>query len=112
MKFRTFTVTLTLNTAIQFYTTLQLMMMYHPIKVSCKKIGRSVNMVETVISDYMSSYCDPDIEDSKPIFLHDTVACNDESHRFQYIAPTPQGWGGVGGGGRGCWVNVPQRERQ
>ena len=31
-------------------------------------------MVETVIFDQMSSNCDPELEDSKPIFLHDTVA--------------------------------------
>ena len=31
-------------------------------------------MVETVISDQMSSRSDPELEDSKPIFLHDTSA--------------------------------------
>ena len=31
-------------------------------------------MVETVISDYMSPHCDLELEDSKPIFLHDTLA--------------------------------------
>ena len=31
-------------------------------------------MVETVISDYMTPHWDPELEDSKPIFLHDTLA--------------------------------------
>ena len=44
------------------------MMMYHPITISCKKISISV---DTVISDYMSPHRDPEPEDSKPIFLHD-----------------------------------------
>ena len=47
------------------------MMMYHPIKSGYKKISSSA---ETVISDYMSPHCDPELEDSKPIFLHDTLA--------------------------------------
>ena len=31
-------------------------------------------MVETVIFDQMSPHCDPELEDCKPIFLHDTLA--------------------------------------
>ena len=38
--------------------------MYHPIKFGSKKISSSVDMVETVISDYMSPHCDPEFEDS------------------------------------------------
>ena len=53
------------------------MMMYHPNKSSCKQMSSSVNLVETVISDLMSSQCDPELKDSKPIFLHDTLAHND-----------------------------------
>ena len=49
-------------------------MMYHPLKIGCEKISSSVDMVETVISDYMSPQCDLDLEDSKPVFLHDTLA--------------------------------------
>ena len=65
--------TLTLKTSIPFlYKTLQLMMMYNPIKSGCKQIGSSVDMVETVISDYKSPNCD--LEGSNPIFLHDTLA--------------------------------------
>ena len=50
------------------------MMMYHPIKFGCKKISSEADMVETVISDQMSPQCDPELEDSKPIFSHDTLA--------------------------------------
>ena len=56
------------------HKTLQLIMMYHPIIFGCKKISSSVDMVETVISDYMSPHCDLKLEDSKPIFLPDTLA--------------------------------------
>ena len=55
------------------------MMMYHPIKCSCKKISSTVDMVETVILDYMSPHYDPELEGSKPIFLHDTLAHDDAS---------------------------------
>ena len=38
-------------------------------------------MIETVILDYMSPHYDPELEleDSKPIFLHDTLAHDDVS---------------------------------
>ena len=48
--------------------------MYHPITCNYKKISSSVDMVETVISDQISPNCDPELQDSKPIFLHDTMA--------------------------------------
>ena len=48
--------------------------MYHPIKYGCKMISSSADMVETVIFDQMSPHCDPELEDSKLIFLHDTLA--------------------------------------
>ena len=67
-----------LKTTIKFlHKTLQLMMMYHPIKFGCKKISSSVDMVDKVISDYMCLQCDPEFQDSKPIFLHDTLAHDD-----------------------------------
>ena len=50
------------------------MMVCHPIKFGCKKISSSVDMVETVILDYISPHFDPELEDSNPIFLHDTLA--------------------------------------
>ena len=55
------------------------MMMYHPIKGGCEKISSSGDMIETVRLDYMSPHYDPELEDSKPIFLHDTLAYNDVS---------------------------------
>ena len=62
------------------------MMMYHPIKFGCKKISRSADMVETVISDQMSPHCDPELEDSELIFLHDALAHD--------VASTYQVWFG------------------
>ena len=44
--------------------------MYHPTKFSYKRIHSSVDMVETVTFNYMSSYCRLGLEDSKPIFSH------------------------------------------
>ena len=40
------------------------MMMYHPIKCSCKKSNSSVDVVETLILDYISPHYDPALEDS------------------------------------------------
>ena len=48
--------------------------MYHPIEFICKKISSSANMVETIIVNQMSPHCDPELADSKPIFLLDTLA--------------------------------------
>ena len=48
--------------------------MYYPIKFGCKKTSSSADMAETVNSDQMSPHCDPELENSKPIFLHDTLA--------------------------------------
>ena len=39
-------------------------------------------MVETDIFDQMSPHCDPEVEDSKPIFLHDTFA-HDVASQYQ-----------------------------
>ena len=55
------------------------MMRHHPIRCGCKKISSSVDVVETLILDYMSPNYDPELEDSKPIFLHDTLAHDDAS---------------------------------
>ena len=46
------------------------MIIYHPIKFGCKNISSSADKVETVIFDQIS----PELEESKPIFLHDTLA--------------------------------------
>ena len=53
--------------------------MHNPIKYGWKKIISSVDVVKTVISDYISPHCDPELEDSKPIFLHDTMTHVDAS---------------------------------
>ena len=60
------------------------MMMHHPIKFGCKRISSSVDMVDTVMSDYMSPQCDPDLEDSKPIFMHGTLA-HDVNHQSKFV---------------------------
>ena len=58
------------------HQTLQLMLMSYPIKFGCRKISSSADMVETVISDEMSPHCDPELQDIKLIFLHDTFGHN------------------------------------
>ena len=60
------------------------MMMYYPINFVCKTISSSANMVETVIFDQMSPHCGPELEDRKPIFLHDILA--------HYVASPYQVW--------------------
>ena len=57
--------------------------MYHPNLVA-KKVSSSTDMVETVIFDQMSPHCGPELEDRKPIFLHDILAHN--------VAPPYQVW--------------------
>ena len=48
--------------------------MYHPIKFGCEKISSSVDMVATVTFGYMNPHCYPELGDSKPVFLLDTLA--------------------------------------
>ena len=48
--------------------------MYHPIEFGCKKTSSAADMAETITFDQMSPHCDPELEDSKPIFLYYTVA--------------------------------------
>ena len=55
------------------------MMRHNPITSSCKKFSSSTDLVETLILDYISPDYDPELEDSKPIFLHDTLAHDDAS---------------------------------
>ena len=43
-------------------------------KFGSKKISSSADMVKTVIFDQMSPPCDPELEDRKPIFLHNILA--------------------------------------
>ena len=58
--------------------------MYHPIKCGYKKISSSVDMVATIILGCMSHHYDPELEDSKPTFLHNTLAHDN--------APPYQSW--------------------
>ena len=37
-------------------------MLYHPIKCGNKNISSSVEMAETVILDYVSHHCDPELK--------------------------------------------------
>ena len=45
-----------------------------PSKFGCKMVSSSADIVETVIFDQMSPHCDHELEDRKPIFLHDILA--------------------------------------
>ena len=45
-----------------------------PSKLGCKKISSSAHMMETVIFDQLSPHGDPELEDRKPVFLHDILA--------------------------------------
>ena len=47
-------------------------------------------MMETVISDYMSPHRNPEFEDSKPIFLHNTLALDDESPKQVWVQKVQQ----------------------
>ena len=53
-----------------------------PSKFGCEKINSSADMVETVTFDQMSLHTDPEPEDSKSIFLHDTLA-HDNASTYQ-----------------------------
>ena len=54
------------------HQTIQLMMMCHQTKFSCKRIRSSEDISESYF-DYMILHCDPDLEDSIPIFLKDNL---------------------------------------
>ena len=69
--------------SIFFHKAVQLMTMYHPIKFGCKEISSSADVVKTVIFDQMSPVCDHELEDSKPVFLHDTLA-HDVASPYQF----------------------------
>ena len=48
-------------------------MVYHPLKFACKEISSSATLGDTVTFGYKSPHSDPELEDSKPIFLYDTL---------------------------------------
>ena len=65
------------NRAIQFFhKTIQLMMVCHQNKFSCKRISSSEDILE---SNVMTLHCDLALEDSKLIFLEDNLARNNAS---------------------------------
>ena len=64
------------------------MIMCHPIKYGCKKFSSSVDMVDTVTFDQMGPHCK--LEDSKPIFLHDTLAHDDASQYQVWLQKVQQ----------------------
>ena len=68
------------------------MMMYHPIKSGCKEITSSANMVETVTFHQISPHSDPELQDSKPIFLHDTLAHDVASPYQVWLQKGQQRW--------------------
>ena len=47
-------------------------------------------MKETAISDYMSPNCDNELEDSKTILLHDTLAHDDASTHQVWLQKVQQ----------------------
>ena len=55
-----------------------------------EKINYSVGIVETVPAGYMSAHCDHELEDSKPIFLHDTLAHDDASQYQVWLQKVQQ----------------------
>ena len=66
------------NRAIQsFHKTIQLMMMCHQTKFSCKRISSSEDILVSHYLDYMFLKCDLDLENSKQIFLENNLAHND-----------------------------------
>ena len=87
-KFRTFTVTLTLNTVKQpFLKTLQLMNMHCQTKLVAQQNQqfRTYNRNSHIwLYEPKSSYCDLDLEDGNPFFAYDALAYNDVSPGFVY----------------------------
>ena len=65
------------------------MIMYYQTKFGSKTISSSKDMVEIFILDQMNLHCDPELEDSKPIFLHDTLA-HDDASSYQVWLPKVQ----------------------
>ena len=85
LKFRTFTVTLTLNTAKQpFHKTLQLMNMHRQTKLVAPKNQqfRTYNRNSHIwLYEPKFSYCDLDREDRNPFFVCDALVYNVSPYR-------------------------------
>ena len=68
---------LTLNAVIQFFhRTLWFMMLYYQTKFGCERTSSLEDRVEIVLFWLYKPSLWPWIEDSEPIFLHDTLAHN------------------------------------
>ena len=61
------------------------MIMCHHIRFGCKNTNSSVDMVETVIFDYMNPHCNIGLENIKPIFSHDTLAYANASSYYVWL---------------------------
>ena len=51
--------------------------MYHPIKFGRKRMNSSVDMVETVVSEYMSLHCNFEPDENGTVFSPDGLAYHD-----------------------------------
>ena len=75
------------NKAIQsFHKTIQLMMMGHQTKFSCKRISSSKHILESHTPDYIILHSDLDLEDSKPLDREDSKSISSEDNLAQYDA--------------------------
>ena len=89
LKFRTFTVTLTLNTAKQpFHKTLQLKTKHCQTKMVAPKNQqfRTYNRNNHIwLYEPKFSYCDLDVENRNPFFAYDALAYNDVSPYWVWL---------------------------
>ena len=80
MNIWTLTVTLTLNTTLQFlHQAIQNIMVYQPITSGCKKSRLVQYIWEKQTYSVMSPHCDLELEDDVPMFSHDSFAHDDTS---------------------------------
>ena len=79
LKFCTFPVTLSWTKTKQSNLFTRQSTLYHQTKFSCKRISNSDNMSKKSHFHYIILHCDLDLEDSKPIFLNNTLAHGDVS---------------------------------
>ena len=75
LTFGTFAVTLILNVVIQIFDrTFQLLLLYYQSKSDCKQTNNLEDMVKKFYFYHIGPHCHLDIEESEPIFLHDTLS--------------------------------------
>ena len=96
LKLRTFTVTLTLNTAKQpFHKTLQLMNMHCQTKLVAPRNQqfRTYNRNSHIwLYELKFSYCDLDLENRNPFFAYDALAYNDVSPYWVWLQMVKSQW--------------------